>query len=66
MKKVKDMSFKKKILPKIDELKYLYHKDKESFVKSMKEADVLMGSEESIEWVEKKLNEWKFMKNENK
>ncbi len=60
------MSFKKKILPKIDELKDLYHKDKESFVKSMKEADVLMGSEESIEWVEKKLNEWKFMKNENK
>ena len=60
------MSFKKKILPRIDELKDLYHSDKESFVKSMKEADVLMGSEESIEWVEKKLNEWKFMKNENK
>lgn len=60
------MGFNKKILPRIDELKDLYYKDKESFVKSMKEADVLMGSEESIEWVEKKLNEWKFIKNENK
>lgn len=60
------MSFNKKILPRIDELKDLYYNDKESFIKSMKDADVLMGSEESIEWVEKKLNEWKFMKNENK
>ena len=60
------MSFKKKILPRIDELKGLYYNDKESFIKSMKDADVLMGSEESIEWVEKKLNEWKYIKNENK
>ncbi len=60
------MSFKKKILPKIDELKELYHKDKETFIKNIKQYDVLMGSEESIEWVEKKINEWKFMKNENK
>jgi hypothetical protein len=60
------MSFKKRILPKIDELKELYYKDKESFISIMKNADVLMGSEESIEWVEKKLNEWKYKKDESK
>lgn len=50
------MSVNKIYLRTIDELKKEYEQDQEKFIRRMRKADILLGSNESVEFV-KKINE---------
>ena len=51
------MGFNKRILPKIDKLKEYYYNDPESYIKGIIKTDALIGSMESIDWINDRVKE---------
>lgn len=49
------MGFNKKIILEIEELKKLRGDDLDSYIKSVIKCDTIIGSQESIKWIEKKI-----------
>ena len=51
------MGFNKRILPKIDKLKDYYYNDPESYIRGIIKVDAMIGSMESIDWINDRVKE---------
>jgi|TARA_B110000211_G_C14035757_1_gene534421 hypothetical protein len=51
------MGFNKRILPKIDKLKVYYYNDPESYIRGIIKVDAMIGSMESIDWINDRVKE---------
>ncbi len=52
------MGFNKRILPKIDKLKEYYYNDPDTYIRGIIKVDAMIGSMESIDWINNKIKEY--------